>query len=138
MTYPHQPFPPGPPAWPQRSNESSDIGDLRERIARLETAAGYTTSSIRSHHDRLLTGDGRFSRLEDRQTALEREGRQAIEDLAKVKELPKRIDAIEARSRAWKDLLQYAAGFLVLALAVAGKIEMPEALKLFGKSIGLG
>lgn len=137
MTFPHDHDPTGL-ASPTRSSGSFDYGELRERLARLETAAGYSARATSQHHDRLLTGDGRFNRLEERMTKLEQEGKAAIEDLVKVKELPKRIDAIEARSKAWKDLTQYGAALLVLALAVAGKIPIPEALKMFGKAFGLG
>ncbi len=122
---------------PPRSSASSQLGDVRERLARLETSASYSSHAIHQHHDRLLTGDGRFSRLEERMTKLEQEGRRAIEDLTKVKTLPERLDAIEAKSRAWKDVLQYAAAGLVLVLALLGKISMPEALKMFGKAFGL-
>lgn len=119
------------------SSANWQLGDLRERLARLETGASYSARSLQAHHDRLLTGDGRFSRLEERMSKLEDEGRRAIEDLTKVKELPKRLETIEAKSRAWKDVLQYAAAGLVLVLALLGKISMPEALKLFGKAFGL-
>jgi predicted nucleic acid-binding Zn-ribbon protein len=114
------------------------IGDVRERLARIETSAQHMTAALTAHHDRLTTGDQRFHRLEDRVKSMEDEGRRAIEDLTKVKELPKRLETLEAKQRAWKDVAQYAAAGLVLLLALLGKISMPDALKIFGKAFGIG
>ncbi len=129
--------PASPPAWPGWPGPDP-IADLRERIARLEAAASFTADRLQAHSGRIQSVDERIQRMGTRVTQIEEATRGAAAKLAKLEDLPKRIEEQEARARMRKDLIQYGTGAVLLALALAGKVPMTDALSVLKKVLGLG
>jgi len=135
-------FPTGPLGWqpnsPQPSSSSDWIGDMRERLARLEATAQFAAERVQAHSARLQSGDERIQKLGARLATLEEFRHSSSTKLAKLEDLPDRLKSHEARMRSMKDLAQYLMAALLLGLALAGKLPMEKVLEIVAKAFGIG
>lgn len=144
----------GPPGWPPHpsnpdpstsSSPSStgnggSYGDLRERIARLETSQWHTTA-------RLADGSERMKALADGITATQNmvhamaidiRGLQAA-DHETVRELDRLWEVTAMRApMSTPSIVGWIGSALAIAAYVAGKISLPTALGVIGKLLGSG
>lgn len=146
MSHGHPPSWPEP--WPQNSpssvpqmmpyNGNGVIGDLRERLARLEEGTGHIRERLQSGSVRMDTQDGRMNEMGDRLNRLEEADRATLAQMGPLSELPDRLTRIEARAQRWRDALQWIMAALILASVLAGKLSVLDGLKLFGKGFAPG
>lgn len=112
--------------------------DLRERIVRLETSQHHHyewTKSIANHvaslDERTRKSGGRIGQTQDK---LSLHG----ELLTELKALPEKIAALERAQKMKGDLVRYCIAALVMGLALFGKGDMTEAVKILVKVAGIG
>lgn len=118
------------PDWPPPSSASGQqqIGDLRERMARLETAAGYAADRLRAHSDRIRLAHERIGALEQTASGTCREMRE-------VPAMRVRLERLEARARAAKEWGQYALAAVLIGLTLSGHVTVEQ---LVGIALRLG
>jgi hypothetical protein len=128
MTWPHPPFPPPVPYYPHPAPASGPSpmdtadtrGDIRERLARIETGLAHIQERLTAGHDRMTEHSTRLANAATRMQALER-----------------RLLRAEQARRTTRDLLQYAGAALLLVLALMGKIDMTTAVAALKTVFGL-
>lgn len=117
--------------WHDPSPPSADrIGDLRERVARLETAERYAADRLQSHAERIRQAHDRLNWI-DRTLA------GATAALGEIRDLAVRLTRIEARGRALKEVGQYAVAGALLGLTASGRLTV-EQLAAIARAFGLG
>jgi hypothetical protein len=111
---------------------------LRERVVRLEMDRQHQHEWTKSIANQVAGIDERVRKNGTRiQQSQDRLIGQA-EFLVELKAIPARMEALERSSKAKADMVRYVVAAAVMGLAIAGKGDMGEAVKLLAKVAGIG
>ncbi|NOU07405.1 MAG: hypothetical protein HOO99_14620 [Hyphomicrobiaceae bacterium] len=88
---------------------------LKQGYSHLAQQVQIQSQMIRSSDDRIQKMGSRVGKLEDGHLANEVK-------IAKLDDVPKKVEAMETRWKVTRDMAQWVLGIVLVALAVAGKV----------------
>lgn len=112
--------------------------DLRERLVRLETSQHHHYQWTQSIASQVASLDERTRKTGTRIGQTQDRVHGHTETLAELKSMPERLAALERAQKAKGDMIRYVIAAVVMGLALAGKGDFNEAIKILVKVAGIG